>query len=64
MLLVFLMNKIKELNPILLVVDCQKGFLDENYWGGNRNNKNAENVCGNLIKNRRELKLQNYSYQA
>jgi len=56
-LLVFLMNKIKELNPILLVVDCQKGFLDENYWGGNRNNKNAENVCGNLIKKWRELKL-------
>ena len=48
--------KIKELNPILLVVDCQKGFLDENYWGENINNKNAENVCGNLIKKWRELK--------
>ena len=41
----------------MLVVDCQKGFLDENYWGRNRNNKNAENVCGNLIKKWRELKL-------
>ena len=51
------MNKIKELNPILLVVDCQKGFLDENYWGGNRNNKNAENVCGNLIKKWSEVDI-------
>ena len=51
------MNKIRELNPVLLVIDCQKGFLDVNYWGGNRNNKNAENICGILIKKWRELKL-------
>jgi nicotinamidase-related amidase len=51
------MNKIRELDPVLLVIDCQKGFLDVNYWGGNRNNKNAEHVCSILIKKWRELKL-------
>ncbi|MEP2980128.1 MAG: cysteine hydrolase family protein [Lentilitoribacter sp.] len=35
--------------PTLLVIDVQKGFLDETLWGGKRNNKDAEEVCGKLI---------------
>jgi len=34
--------KLREIHPILICVDIQLGFLDEDYWGGNRNNKNAE----------------------
>ena len=28
--------------PALIIIDFQKGFDYEEYWGGNRNNKNAE----------------------
>jgi hypothetical protein len=31
--------KLSEKNPALILIDVQKAFLDENYWGGNRNNK-------------------------
>ena len=44
------MKKLADKNPVLLVVDVQKGFLDGKHWGGNRNNKNAELVCSKLIK--------------
>jgi nicotinamidase-related amidase len=37
--------KLREQNPALILVDIQKGFSDEDYWGGNRNNKDAEIVC-------------------
>ena len=49
-------NLIKK-NPVLLVVDIQKGFYDEDYWGGNISNKNVETICGNLINKWRELHL-------
>ena len=48
------MKKLADKNPVLLVVDVQKGFLDEKHWGGNRNNKNAELVCSKLIKKWRD----------
>ena len=43
--------------PTLLVIDVQKGFLDEALWGGNRNNKDAEEICGRHISHWRNCKL-------
>lgn len=44
-------------NPALLLVDIQKGFSDEAYWGGNRNNPNAELLCGKILSKWRDLNL-------
>ncbi|UYW01902.1 cysteine hydrolase [Flavobacterium agricola] len=44
-------------NPALLLIDIQKGFLDESYWGGNRNNKNAEEISGSILQKWREYHL-------
>ena len=33
----------------LLVIDVQRGFLDDAYWGGNRNNPDAEARIGELL---------------
>ncbi|MEP3198598.1 MAG: cysteine hydrolase family protein [Lentilitoribacter sp.] len=41
----------------MLVIDVQKGFLDETLWGGKRNNKDAEEVCGKLIALWRDRKF-------
>ena len=30
--------KLREKNPALILIDIQKGFLEEEFWGGNRNN--------------------------
>ncbi|MEN7550003.1 cysteine hydrolase family protein [Rapidithrix thailandica] len=49
--------KLREKNPALLLIDVQKAFLDEEYWGGNRNNKNAEIICGKILNQWRELNL-------
>lgn len=49
--------KLREKIPALLLIDVQKAFLDEEYWGGNRNNKNAEIVCGKILNKWRELGL-------
>lgn len=49
-------NLINE-RPTLLLVDVQKAFLDPNYPGLNRNNPNAEVVCGKILNSWRELKL-------
>ena len=49
--------KLKEKNPALILVDVQKAFLYEDYWGGNRNNKNAEIICGKILGKWRELNL-------
>ena len=44
------MNLSKVDNPALLLVDIQKGFDNIAYWGGQRNNLNAENNAGELLK--------------
>ncbi len=44
--------------PILLCIDIQLGFLEEEYWGGNRNNKSAENICADIIKKWRDMDLE------
>ncbi|MDY3318327.1 cysteine hydrolase family protein [Riemerella anatipestifer] len=49
--------KLREKNPALVLIDVQKAFLEEDYWGGNRNNKNAEEICGKILKKWRELNL-------
>lgn len=49
--------KLKKKNPALVLIDVQKAFLDEEYWGGNRNNKSAEIICGKILKKWRELNL-------
>lgn len=49
--------KLREKNPALILIDVQKGFLEEDYWGGNRNNKNAEEICGEILDRWRSLSL-------
>lgn len=49
--------KLRKHNPALILVDIQKGFEDEDYWGGNRNNKDAEVICGKILRKWRELNL-------
>ncbi len=40
---------LKYKKPALLLIDIQKAFLDKEYWGGNRNNKDAELVSGKIL---------------
>lgn len=35
--------------PALILIDIQKGFDNIEYWGGQRNNTNAENSAGELL---------------
>lgn len=49
--------KLREQNTALLLIDLQKGFDEEAYWGGNRNNKDAETKCAGLLNTWRELGL-------
>jgi len=49
--------KLRKKKPALILIDIQKAFLDEEYWGGNRNNKNAEIICGKILNKWRELNL-------
>ncbi|MCF0050665.1 cysteine hydrolase [Dyadobacter sp. LJ53] len=39
----------KELLPALILIDIQKGFEDEAYWGGSRNNPDAEENAKRLL---------------
>ena len=55
--------KLRELNTALLLVDIQKGFDNEAYWGGNRNNKDAEEKCAQILAEWRNLKLPIYHIQ-
>ena len=43
--------------PALLLIDIQKGFDDIAYWGGQRNNPNAENKAAELLNIWRENSL-------
>ena len=49
--------KLREHNTALIIIDVQKGFNDENYWGGNRNNKDAEVKIAQILEKWRSLKL-------
>lgn len=49
--------KLRDKKPALILIDIQNAFLDEDYWGGNRNNKNAEIICGKILNTWRELNL-------
>jgi len=49
--------KLREKNPALILVDVQIAFFEEDYWGGNRNNKNAEVICGKILTKWRALNL-------
>ncbi len=44
-----------EKKPALVLIDVQKGFEDEAYWGGNRNNKDAESKMARLLHRWRAL---------
>lgn len=37
-------------SPALIIIDVQKGFENEEYWGGNRNNPHAEANIAKLLK--------------
>ena len=53
-----MINKnLKNKNPLLLLVDVQKAFLEKDYPGLKRNNHNAELNCGKILKKWRELGL-------
>lgn len=43
--------------PALLLVDIQKGFDEEDFWGGNRNNKDAEVKATEILAKWRSLEL-------
>ena len=51
------MTPLRNQSPALICVDIQRGFEDEAYWGGNRNNRDAEDICGAIIAKWRELGL-------
>ncbi|WP_422092068.1 cysteine hydrolase family protein [Tenacibaculum ovolyticum] len=40
----------------LILIDIQKGFDEEEHWGGNRNNKKAEQNCKKILDIWRALK--------
>lgn len=48
---------LKNKKPALLLIDIQKAFLDEEYWGGNRNNKDAELISAKILSYWRENNL-------
>ena len=44
------MNISRSDRPALILVDIQKAFDDIEYWGGQRNNPDAEKNAGELLK--------------
>lgn len=49
--------KFKNNKPALILIDLQKGFDDTEYWGGNRNNNDAEANAKEILSKWRALKL-------
>ena len=41
----------------LVLIDVQKGFDDTEYWGGGRNNPNAEQICSHALARFRKFDL-------
>jgi len=54
---------VNKIDPALLLIDFQLGFDDEDFWGGNRNNKNAEKVANSLLKVWRSINFPIYHIQ-
>ena len=50
--------KLRKKSPILICVDIQMGFLEEEYWGGGRNNRDAEIICSAIIEKWRKIELE------
>ena len=48
---------LRDNRPALILIDFQKGFDHEEYWGGNRNNKNAEGNAKHILHQWRNLNL-------
>jgi len=48
---------LEENKSALLLIDLQKGFQNEEFWGGNRNNKDAESKIIQILEKWRELNL-------
>ena len=44
------MNNLLHENPALILIDIQKGFDDIEYWGGHRNNPEAEENAAKLLE--------------
>ncbi len=51
------MMKLKNQKPALLLIDLQKGFDNEAYYGGNRNNPDAEANAQRILERWRALDL-------
>ena len=49
--------ELQNTNTALILIDLQKGFDDETYWGGNRNNKDAELNIAKILQKWRSLNL-------
>ena len=49
--------KLSQISPILICVDLQMGFLDEEDGGRERNNPNAEKICSTIIEEWRKIGL-------
>lgn len=49
--------KLRNQNAALLLIDVQKGFNEEDIWGGNRNNKDAELKMVQILEQWRSLEL-------
>lgn len=56
-LIVTVMGLTKTVRPALLLVDIQKGFNNIDYWGGERNNSDAEVKAGELLSAWRKYQL-------
>ena len=50
-------KKLISKNPALILVDIQKAFLEKDYPGFKRNNPNAEQISGDILKKWRQLNL-------
>ena len=58
------MNISKADRPALILIDIQKALDDEEYWGGNRNNPDAEKNTRKLLDYWREKRSAFVSYSA